>query len=277
VVVADADGERNCFLGGHRAVVGDRVRWADARGEGGKITSVADRDTVLARSDSRGDEQILAANLRGLLVTASAQDPQFHGGLVDRYLVAARLAGLDAVIVLTKIDRGLPADGAAELAAREALGVHVLRVSNKDGTGIEAVLAFLAAESAGPWALVGYSGVGKTSLIQSLLPGQDVGPIGEISEFWGTGKHTTSRTRLFALPGGGEIVDSPGIRSFTPSELDPQTMRDHYPGIGDLRCKYRDCLHKPGEEGCVAEAEVDPNLLSGWRRLLADMRDRRGR
>ena len=270
VIVRDVDGARPCFLSGQRAVVGDEVTWEEARGEGGKLVDVHPRRTVLRRTDPRGEEQVLAANLRGLAVVVAAADPPFHGALVDRYLVAASRDGLDAVIVLNKVDLGIPVGVDTELALRG--DVPVLRVSTRTGDGVQAIRTYLA-EHPGPWAFVGYSGVGKTSLVQAMLPGVDVGPIGEISEYWGTGRHTTTSSRLFDVPGGGEIADSPGIRGFLPAGLEARDVRDHFPGVSGLGCKYRDCLHRPGEEGCTAEASVDALLLQSYRALLGEVED----
>jgi ribosome biogenesis GTPase len=272
VRVRDAEGERVCFLSGQRAVLGDRVRWVPARGEGGKLIEVLPRDNELARMDPRGRSQLLAANLGGLLVAVSAREPGFRRALVDRYLVAAWTANLDAAVVLTKVDLGVPDEVEAQLPELDALGVAILRVSASTGEGVAEVAAFLAARAeGGPWACVGGSGVGKTSLVAALLPGQDVGPIGEISEFWGTGRHTTTHSRLFGLPGGGEIADSPGIRNLTPYVDDPRAVRDHFPGVAGLACRYRDCLHREGEEGCVAEAEVPERVLASYRHLLNEV------
>jgi ribosome biogenesis GTPase len=276
VLVADVEGTRMCFLGGHRALVGDTVTWEDAPGEGGKIICVDPRETVLRRIDPRGDEQLLAANLRGVLVVASMSDPPFHGPLIDRYIVAAEADDLEVGIVLTKVDTGTSARVEAEIDARAALGIPVLRTSATDGVGLEDVRAFLN-DHPGPWALVGHSGVGKTSLIQALLPSNDVGPIGSISEYWGAGKHTTTRTRLFRVEPHGEIVDSPGIRGFIPALLDPEVVRDHFPGVETVLCHYRDCLHRVGEEGCKAEGQVSPLLLESYRSLVAETESIRAR
>ena len=118
VLVRDDEGERVCFLAGQRAVVGDEVRWVPARGEGGKLVEVLPRRTALRRVDAIGREQVLAANLGGLLVVAAAQHPPFRAGLVDRYVVAARSAG-------TMAAAGLPA---ARAAGRGAAG-HGLALS----------------------------------------------------------------------------------------------------------------------------------------------------
>jgi len=115
---------------------------------------------------------------------------------------------------------------------------------------------------------MGLSGVGKTSLVQALLPEQDVGPIGEVSEHWEQGRHTTTRSCLFELPGGGEICDSPGIRTFSPAGLTVEQVRDYYPGMGDIRCQFRDCLHREDEKGCTVEGEVNGRIIKAYRRLL---------
>ena len=276
MLVADAEGTRMCFLSGHRALVGDTVTWEDAPGEGGKLISVDPRMTILRRIDPRGDEQLLAANLRGLLVVASVSDPSFHGPLIDRYIVAAEADDLDVGIILTKMDKGVSDTVEAEVAARKALGIPVLRTSTTNGDGLEDVRSFLNSHP-GPWALVGHSGVGKTSLIQALLPANDVGPIGSISEYWGAGKHTTTRTRLFPVEPHGEIVDSPGIRGFIPALLDPEVVRDHFPGVESILCRYRDCLHRVGEDGCEAEGKVSPLLLESYRSLIAETASIRAR
>jgi ribosome biogenesis GTPase len=270
VTVRDAAGDRPCFLSGQRAVVGDRVRWVDASGEGGKLVSVEDRDNVLVRADERGREQVLAANLEGVLVVCAPLEPAFRAGLIDRYLVAAGASGLSGKVVLNKVDQGIPDPVRDELQLRIDAGVQVLHTSATDGTGIEE-LRGLIASSERPWTFVGHSGVGKTSLAGALLPGVDVGEIGQLSSYWGQGRHTTTSSRLFELPGGGAIVDSPGIRTFAPGRITAEDVRADFPGMGPMPCRYRDCLHREGEEGCVAEEHVASALLSSYRRLLAEI------
>lgn len=260
-----------CFLAGLRAVVGDEVTWIPVHGEGGKLVEVLPRRTVLQRVDFTGREQVLAANLGGLLVVTAAQQPPFRAGLLDRYVVGARAAGLDVAVCMNKVDLGVPDEVERELALRETAEITVLRVSAGSGEGLAELRAFLAEASRdAAWALVGHSGVGKTSLIGALLPGIDVGEVGDISEHWGTGQHTTTASRLFSLD-GGEVVDSPGIRTFAPGGLEARAVREHFPGMHGLGCRYRDCLHRPGEEGCVAEAEVHADLLASYRRLLGEI------
>jgi ribosome biogenesis GTPase len=265
-----------CFLSGQRAVIGDRVSFEEAQGSGGKLIDVLQRRNALARSDPNGREQVLAANIGGLLVVTSVAEPPFRAGLVDRYLVAAGAAGLPIAVVLNKTDLGVPADVEAELALREAQGVVAIRTGR--GVGIGALQAFLA-EHEGAWALVGHSAVGKTSLVAALCPELDVGPVAAVSDYWGTGRHTTTASRIFAVAGGGEVVDSPGIRSFAPAGLAPDDVRQFFPGMFALGCHYRDCRHREDEEGCVAAAQVPEALVASYRRLLTEIEeiDRRSR
>ena len=268
VLVRDDEGERVCFLAGHRAVIGDRVRWIDVAGEGGKLVGVDERAGTLSRSDERGHEHILAAHLDGVLIVTAPLEPPFRAGLLDRFVVAWSTGGLTPIVVVTKVDQGVPADVDAELRLREGRGLRIVRCSAHAGDGLDGLIAAMAG---GTYAMVGHSGVGKTSLVGALLPDADVGPIGELSTYWGTGQHTTTGSRIFALPNGGEVVDSPGIRTFSPGELSPADVRLHFPGIGTLNCRYRDCLHRPAEDGCTAEADVPAPLLESYRRLLADV------
>lgn len=264
VVVRSEGEEVVCHLKGLRAVVGDEVRFEHLRGGGGRLAEVLPRERWLARSEGK-HERVLVANLTHLMIVAAVQEPPFRPGLVDRYLVAADTAGLEPVLVLNKIDLGVPAEVDIALAEWEqVLDLQSVRVSAHDAEGLDAVRELL-----GPGVtavFVGHSGVGKTSILQALLPEVDVGAIGELSEAE-RGAHTTTRSTLFALPSGGELVDSPGIRSFAPARVTPETLRLHFPGMHTLRCKFRDCQHRAGEEGCVAEESLPPRLLESYRRL----------
>ena len=271
VLVRDEEGERVCYLSGQRAVVGDRVRWEDAPGTGGKLVGVEERGCSLMRRDLRGKDRLLAANLKGIVVVVTPSLPDFDPMLVDRYLVAANAEGLSASICLNKLDLGVGEETQAYLQERESLGYSVFFVSARSGEGLPGLREHISKSTGageGPLALVGLSGVGKTSIIARLLPEVDVGPVGELSEYWDQGRHTTTGSRLFELPEGGELVDSPGIRSFTPAGLTASEVRDNFPGISALECKFRDCLHQPGQTGCRAEEECGPTMLRAYRRLI---------
>ena len=271
VVVRDEAGERVCYLSGQRAVVGDRVRWEEAPGTGGKLVGVEERERVLMRRDVRGKERLLAANLKGIIIVVTPSRPDFDPMLVDRYLVAASAGGLEACICLNKNDLGVADEVQDYLSKREKLGYSVFSISAKTGDGVSELRAAITESTRGdqgPMALVGLSGVGKTSIIAKLLPGVDVGPVGELSDYWDQGQHTTTGSRLFELPEGGEMVDSPGIRTFTPAGLTAAEVRDHFPGMRGLQCQFRDCLHQVGQKGCEIEEALDELTVKAYRRLI---------
>lgn len=281
VRVRDEQGEHVCFLSGQRAVIGDRVRFVYAEGGGGKLTGVLPRETVLARLDHKGREQVVAANLRGVVIVETALEPPLAPVLLDRYLVAAWRGGLRAMVALNKIDLGLPDAVAQQLDLRAACGVQTLRVSAERGDGLDDLRRAIA-EEGGTWALVGRSGVGKTSLIRALLPQTAIGPVGELSAYWGMGRHTTTSSTRFELPSGAAVVDSPGIRSFTPAGLEVEHLRVWFPGLREVRCAFRDCLHREGEQGCAIDGQVHPDLIKSYRTLLTELLEiaagtRRGR
>ena len=269
VRVVDEAGDRVCYLAGKRAVVGDRVMWEEAPGTGGKLVTVLERDSELRRRDNQGKDRVLAANLQGVVVVMSPSRPAFNANLMDRYLVAIAAAGLKGAICLNKIDLETSPEVEAELSLRESLGYPILRTCSKDGRGLSEVMELIGERSdAGSWAFMGLSGVGKTSLVAALLPEQDVGAIGEVSEHWEQGQHTTTYSKIFSLPQGGEVCDSPGIRTFSPAGLTREQVRDFYPGMGDLRCQFRDCEHREGQKGCEAPEALNDSMLKAYRRLL---------
>lgn len=266
----DSDGERVCFLSGHRVVIGDEVQWVPAQGTGGKITHVNTRRSALKRMDYRGKEQLLAANLDGVFIVDTGAAPPLNPVLLDRFMIGCSQAGLQMALVLNKMDLDIQPEVTQAIAYRKPLGLEVFYTSAETGDGLTELRAFLATQD-GPWALVGRSGVGKTSLIAKLLPDTDAGPVGALSEYWGAGKHTTTKSTLFTLPEGGELVDSPGIRTFMPGGLSSEECARHFPGIGDLPCKYRNCLHREEEAGCAAPSHANPELLFSYRTLLDEL------
>jgi ribosome biogenesis GTPase len=269
VRVVDEAGERVCYLAGKRAVVGDRVMWEEAPGTGGKLVTVLERDSELRRRDNQGKDRVLAANLQGVVVVMSPSRPAFNANLMDRYLVAIAAAGVQAAICLNKIDLEISEEVEAELSLRESLGYPILRTCSKDGRGLSEVRELIGKHSdVGSWAFMGLSGVGKTSLVAALLPDQDVGAIGEVSNHWEQGQHTTTYSKIFSLPQGGEVCDSPGIRTFSPAGLTREQVREFYPGMGELRCQFRDCAHREGQKGCEAPAALNESMLKAYRRLL---------
>lgn len=264
------DGERvDCVARGRgkRAVVGDRVvfeRGVDNEMAEGLVTDVGPRAGALVRADALGRRaQVLAAHLDHIFVVV-APEPPLREGLIDRYLVAADMQGIDASIVFNKLDlvddpEELE-DTRDRLAVYPPLGHAVYFVSAHAGEGLDALRAATRERCS---IFVGHSGVGKTSLLNALDPG-----LGErvqaLSESSGRGQHTTSTSALYALPGGGEVIDSPGVRGFALWGVDPASLKQHFPEFVEREraCKFADCSHIH-EPGCaVIEALDDDEIAS---------------
>jgi ribosome biogenesis GTPase len=257
-------------------VVGDRVS-VSARG-----AELLPRDTVLARRDSRNRTRPIAANLDVLGITLAAQPPAPRG-YVDRAMVAARAAGIDPFLVVNKCDledsRELASRMQAELAFSNR-GIAVHRVSASSGDGLDALRSYLAGgdgQEPRRGAFVGTSGVGKSSLLNALVPGLDL-KVGTINRFTRLGRHVTTRSTLHALPDGGELIDTPGFRDFVPVDLSPAELARYFVGFEralEKGCRFRDCLHRDEPDCSVLEAlgggEIDPARHASYLALLADL------
>ncbi|MFI4865636.1 MAG: ribosome small subunit-dependent GTPase A [Steroidobacterales bacterium] len=215
------------------------------------VVAVEPRSSALYRTNARGGSELIAANLSLLLVVA-APLPQPDFFVVDRYLCAAQCAGVAAAVVLNKSELAIDADIERELASYSAAGYRCLRVSTLQQNAIAALSALLPQQTA---MLVGQSGVGKSSLLRQLVPGSEAA-IGELIRD-DEGRHTTTATRLYQLPGGGEIIDSPGVRDFAPA-IDRLNGSDlGFPEIEALapRCRFADCRHLR-EPDCAVRAAI---------------------
>lgn len=266
MVVDDSGVRVHCRLQGRRLAVvcGDRVRWTPGRTEGGSgtIVEVLPRHTELVRINLRGGREPVAANLTQLLaVVAPVPAPDF--GLCDRYLAAAEWAGLKACVVANKSD--LPdAEGrlAAGLDGLARLGYPVVHASKRAADGAAALAVRLAGETS---VLVGQSGVGKSSLTNLLVPGVEAA-VDEVTRASESGRHTTTTASLYRLPTGGELIDSPGVRDFSPPLPAPREVAGGYREIAALagHCRFRDCLHRR-EPGCAVTAAVQAGTISARR------------
>jgi len=274
VVLDDAGRQIQCRLHGRRLTVvcGDRVRWTRSPGEGaaGLITEVLPRTTLLARLNLRGQSEPVAANLTQLLCVV-APLPVADFGLCDRYLAAAEWAGLKTCVVANKSD--LPDQSgvlAATLAEYARIGYPVVHASKRTADGVVELAARLVGETS---VLVGQSGVGKSSLTNRLVPGVEA-RVAEVSRATESGRHTTSSSSLYQLPTGGELVDSPGVRDFSPPLPAPRDLAGGFREIAALApgCRFQDCRHGR-EPGCavvaaLADGRVTPRRLASYRRLL---------
>lgn len=273
VASGDDDVLHRCHLRANldSLVTGDRVVWREASDGSGVVVARDARDNVLERPDARGQLKPVAANIDQILIVFAVEPPPF-ANLIDRYLVAAEATGIEPVLVLNKTDL-LPADGGelGRLLARyQTLGYAVIEASTCRDGGLDALHRRLTGRTS---VFVGQSGVGKSSLIDELLP-DAVLRIGALSEDTRKGTHTTTTARLYRLPAGGELIDSPGIREFGLSHLDEQQITDGFIEFRDYlgRCRFRDCRHRE-EPGCALRDAVEREAVSAerfasYRRIL---------
>ncbi len=271
LVVRDAAGrEHRARPFGRRmqAVCGDHVRCeADAAHGEVHALEVLPRRSALLRSSLRGESEPVVANLT-LLAVVVAPAPAADLFVVDRYLCAAASSGIQALLVLNKSD--LPGATALrdELGAFAAAGYDVVACSASADEGLQPLRDALAGHTS---ALVGQSGVGKSSLVTRLVP-DAVAAAGALDRD-DEGRHTTTRSALFDLPGGGALIDSPGVRDFAPAieALEPRSLG--FVEVDRLAqgCRFLDCRHMR-EPGCaVRGAEetgtLEPRRYESYRRL----------
>lgn len=247
-------------------VVGDSVLVEDDR------LALEPRRTELRRRSPGGGVHVVAANLDALCVVA-AVDPPARAGLVDRASIAARAAGVEPALVVNKADLPDPTGVVEAMRARAAGEMPVFVVSARSGAGLEELRGFIADK--GRAALVGPSGVGKSSLLNQLVPDAALATRA-LSGATGAGRHTTTASTLHRLAGGGELVDTPGVREYGLVEIPPADLAAYFPGFAVVEegCRFRDCLHE-SEPGCavrraVDEGRVSPERYQAYLALLAE-------
>lgn len=233
------------------------------------ITRIHERSNELRRPNLRGKIEVLAANIDRLLVMA-AGTPQPDWAIVDRYLCAAELISVAAAVVYNKSDLPVVSSLDEVLADYDRIGYVTVRCSAKSGDNFESVSSLL---SDGVSIVVGQSGVGKSSLINRLL-GDQQQRTASISGKTGEGRHTTVNSALLQLPGGGAVIDSPGVRDYAPA-LQPEDVGTGFREIANAaqNCRFANCNHLR-EPGCAVKQAVDDNMISKrrydtYRHLLA--------
>jgi ribosome biogenesis GTPase len=264
-----------------RPVVGDRVTAAPIPNEPEwLIESIEDRENELARPDSRGRTEVLAANVT-LVVVMAAAEPKPDWYVVDRYLAAAENMRATAVVALNKTD----VTGAQQLfgdvaGVYEQCGYPVILCSAETGENVDELGELLRGEIA---IIVGQSGVGKSSVINRLVSDADQ-RTAEISGATGEGRHTTVNSVMLNLSGGGVVIDSPGVRDFAPALETPSEVMHGFreiAGIAD-QCRFANCQHRQ-EPDCAVKAavesgDIDARRFESYRRLLSltrNLADRR--
>ena len=264
-------------------VTGDKVVWRPGKNKTGVIVARCERQNLLQRPDNFGALKPVAANIDHIILVI-APEPAPHDNLIDRYLVASEITDIPAVILLNKTDLITERNrGAIDalLGRYEALGYEVVRTSaaesgDQPSPEVEALVKDQTS------VFVGQSGVGKSSIIQTLMPGEAI-RVGAVSESTGKGVHTTTTAKLFHLPMGGDLIDSPGIREFGLWHMTPQEIGHGFREMRDVigNCKFRNCRHM-GDPGCAIDAAADqgkisPQRLKSFHRILQDMSEQRAR
>ena len=262
---------RRCHLRANlpTIITGDKVTWQDSdtlmsnnvSDSMGVVTAQHPRHSELCRPDSRGKLRPVAANIDRIAIVV-APYPEPHANLIDRYLVAAEHQSIQPIVILNKAD--LIDDNNYEiltglLDCYIKLGYDCFLTSAQSGEGIESIEDYLEGLTS---VFVGQSGVGKSSLLNTLSPDINT-PVGALSVSKAKGTHTTTNSQLFHLPNGGDVIDSPGIREFGLWHLAPPSIAEGFielrPFIG--QCKFRDCQHQK-EPSCAFKQAVDDGNIS---------------
>lgn len=263
--VFHGDREIDCIVPPELAVrqksalaVGDRVRIAE---EGGlaRLVAVLPRRTVLARPDPlhAHRQRLIAANVDVVIHVVSLKSPPLRPRLIDRFLIAIQRGGAKPVLCINKVDLLDVEEREAELPKLEPyldLGVPIIGCSSKTGEGLEQLRAEVDGKMA---ALVGHSGVGKTSILNALDESLRLAT-NTLHRKRGTGRHTTSASTLYDFGGGTYLIDTPGIREFGLWDLDRDTLRDYFPELEEPseRCRFTNCTHVH-EPDCEVKERVE--------------------
>ena len=252
---------KRCHLRANLPVIvsGDKVTWED-RGINGIVIAQHPRVTQICRPDNRGRIRPIAANIDRIAIVI-APFPEPHSNLIDRYIVASKHQSIQPFLILNKAD--LIETGNSEMPLTlvqkyKELGYDYFLVSTKNGDGMNKLETYLKKFTS---VLVGQSGVGKSSLLNKLLPEVKI-TVGDLSESKKKGKHTTTTSRLFHLKNGGSVIDSPGIREFGLWHLDSHTIAEGFIEFSIYlgKCKFRNCNHEQ-DLGCALVEAVDAGKI----------------
>ncbi|WP_374399771.1 ribosome small subunit-dependent GTPase A [Niveibacterium sp.] len=257
-----ADGARLlCFTRAKKSsyACGDRVQVSATASDQGVIERLEERSSLLYREDAF-KLKLIAANVTQVAIVV-ATEPSFSPELITRCLCAAEDQEVKTLIILNKADLTDGLDGARALLAPFAeLGYEVIETCAKDT--VEILRARLAGETS---LLVGQSGMGKSTLTNALIPEADA-TTAAISTALDSGRHTTTFSRLYRLPGGGQLIDSPGLQMFGLAQLNQNSLawsfREFRPYLG--QCRFRDCRHE-SEPGCTLQAALTNGAISTLR------------
>lgn len=248
---------------GNTVVVGDRVTFER---EGGRImiTQVAPRRNAFSRraAGDRAVEQVVAANVDQIVLVASLVQPDFKAGLADRVFAQAQHAGIPARLVINKVDLGSRADAEAIVAAYERAGYPGHITSAREGEGVDEVRdACRGLRSL----FVGHSGVGKSRMLNALVPELEM-LLGHVNAKTGRGRHTTTAAWLVRPAHDLELIDTPGVRVFSLWGIEARNLAEAYPELREFlgACKFHDCRHV-SEPACAVRTALDAGRVAPLR------------
>ncbi|MEY3435736.1 MAG: ribosome small subunit-dependent GTPase A [Sphingobacteriales bacterium] len=227
------------------------------------ITEILDRKNYINRQSPshRKQHHIVAANLDQCMIVATLREPRTSQGFIDRFLVACESFHIPVVIVFNKADLYRTKD-LEKYAEWEEMymgaGYQTILISLKEQIGVENLLNLLKDKVT---LISGHSGVGKSTLINHLLPDLDL-RTNEVSGWSGKGLHTTTFAEMFDLPAGGHIIDTPGIREFGLVDIPKQELSHYFPEMRNIirECQFNNCLHM-NEPGCAVKSAVEQGKL----------------
>ena len=250
---------------------GDYVCWQSSEQGNAIVTALLTRKNALTRPDHRHKPKAIAANIEQIIIICSWR-PKPSWMLVDQYLIAAQQMGAEAIIVVNKADLATPYSQQKDWQALEdyiAIGYPVIHTQALTGEGIDTIQQHLAHKTS---IFVGQSGVGKSSIIQQVLPDVAI-KVGDISQS-GEGKHTTTTADLYRVSDNAYVIDSPGVRDFMLSEINAEIIRDGYQEFAEHApyCRFNNCSHTH-EPHCYVKEAAEKNLISQgrYRRYLAKL------
>ena len=256
-------------------VCGDRVAIESSANQGYRVMAILPRDNLLQRVDGFGQVRAVAANISQLFVCLSVS-PEPNLFLLDQYLLSAEQQQIEACILLNKIDLLTDGDDPFELQQiYRPMGYEILHTSVKTGLGMDRFKVLLRDQVS---VLSGVSGVGKSSLTQWLLPAEKI-KIASISAANEEGRHTTRTSRLYHLPVGGDLIDTPGVRGFSPFVDSERPIAHGFREIRDLgeQCRFHNCLHLNEPKCAVTEAaasgKIAASRLQNYHKMLLQASD----
>jgi ribosome biogenesis GTPase len=252
-------------------VVGDDVLFSRSHAggqaggaESGAVEKVLERRTTFERPmvGVKEQKQVLVANLDRLAAVVSVKSPPLKTGLIDRFLVSAHVGGMEPLVIINKIDLGACDHFQEIVDVYQSVTPGVFVVSALCGTGLDELRVALNNHRT---LLAGHSGVGKSTLLNALIPGLDL-KTKEISSYSGRGKHATANIELFELPTGGFVVDSPGLKVMGLWQMEKNELPHYYPEFSEFEhsCRFQPCSHLH-EPDCAVKAAVEDGKISRFR------------